>query len=121
VDPKTEGAHIGKAGRHVVKYVTETKSPAPKNTAAIKDWAAKNNIPEGELVSTRDKEPYEIHEVTEGPLKDLVLIETTGVKGKKYMWQATNKIPIGSEATQEQIDNTLKSSPKGGQRKPGTF
>src|SRR6516165_7757844 len=63
VDPKTEGAHIGKAGRHVVKYVTETKSPAPKNTAAIKDWAAKNNIPEGELVSTRDKEPYEIHEV----------------------------------------------------------
>jgi hypothetical protein len=116
LDPKSEAAHIGKAGRHVVNYISENKGPAPKSTAEIKDWATKKNIPEDELISTRDKEPYEIHEVTLGALKDLVLLETTGVKGKKYMWQSTNKIPIGSEASQEQIDDALKSSPAGRRR-----
>jgi len=119
IDPKSEGAHIGKAGRHVARYMTETKGQAPKNTGEMKDWAAKNNIPEDELVSTRDHEPYEIHQVSQGRLKNTVLTETTGVKGKKYMWQTTTQVPFGSEATQEQIDSALKPSSGGRGGRPG--
>ena len=108
IDPKSEAAHIGKAGRLVIKYMTENKGQVPKNTGEIKDWAAKNNVEENDLLSTRDHEPYEVHQVTQGPLKNIVLTETTGAKGKKYMWQATNQIPIGSEATQDEIDSALK-------------
>jgi hypothetical protein len=110
IDAKSEGAHIAKAGHHVAKYITENKGKAPKNTGEMKDWAAKNNIPEDELLSTRDHEPYEIHQVAQGPLKDTVLTETTGAKGKKFMWQSISKAPVGSEATQEQIDSAIKSS-----------
>jgi phosphoribosylanthranilate isomerase len=110
LDPKSEAVHIAKAGHHVAKYITENKGKAPKNTGEMKDWAAKNNIPEDELLSTRDHEPYEIHQVAQGPLKDTVLTETTGAKGKKFMWQSISKAPVGSEATQEQIDNAIKSS-----------
>src|ERR1700687_988738 len=91
IDPKGEGANIAKAGQHVSKYMADNKGLAPKNTGELKDWAAKNNIPEEELLSTRDHEPYEIHQVAQGPIKNIVLTETTGVKGKKFMWQATSR------------------------------
>jgi hypothetical protein len=112
IDPNSEAAHIGKAGRYVAKFLSDNKGHVPKNTGEMKDWAAKNSITEDDLLSTRDHEPYEIHEVAQGPLKELIILETTGAKGKKFMWQATNRIPIGFEVTQEEIDKTLK--PKAG-------
>ncbi len=108
-DPKGESTHIAGAGMHVRNYMKENKDHVPKNTRDLKDWAAKNNIPEDELLSTRDRQPYEVHLVAKGPMKVLVLTETTGVKGKKFMWKNPGG-PIGSEADQEQIDSALKSS-----------
>lgn len=119
IDPNSEARHIATAGRHVGKYIQDTKGQAPKNTGEMKDWAAKNSIPDAELESTRDKEPYEIHQVREGPLTDTILTETTGVKGKKFMWKSTNMAPVGSEMTQEQIDSALKPMGGGGRRKGG--
>ena|SRR5947209_1716295 len=115
LDLKGEGVHIVAAGRHVGKYMVENKGKVPKDTGEIKDWAAKNNIPEDALLSTRDHEPYEIHEVAQEQRKILVLTEKTGVKGKKFMWSQSpgNRAPSGMEATQEQIDETLKSKGTG--------
>jgi hypothetical protein len=106
---KGESTHIVGAGMHVRKYMAENNGKVPKNTGDLKDWAAKNNIPEDELLSTRDHQPYEVHQVAQGPMKALVLTETTGVKGKKFMWKNPGG-PTGSEADQEQIDSALKSS-----------
>ncbi|HEV2949939.1 MAG TPA: hypothetical protein VGX70_21355 [Gemmataceae bacterium] len=118
IDVKGEGAHIAIAGSHVGKYMADNKGQAPKNTGEMKDWAAKNNIAEDEFLSTRDHEPYEVHVVTQGPMKNIVVTETTGVNGKKFMWQATSRAPSGSEATQEQIDSTLKASGTGRRGRP---
>jgi hypothetical protein len=117
LDPKGEGVHISAAGHHVVAYLIQNKGKVPKNTGDVKDWAAKNNIPEDALISTRDQQPYEVHEVAQGPMKVLLLTETTGVKGKKYMWRQRpgGPAPSGSEATQEEIDSALQS--KGGGRR----
>jgi len=120
LDPKGEGVHIAAAGHHVVEYQIQNKGKVPKNTGDIKDWAAKNNIPEDALVSTRDHEPYEVHQVAQGPMKVLLLTETTGVNGKKYMWSQRpgGLAPSGSEATQEEIDSRLKSSGTGRRGRP---
>jgi hypothetical protein len=121
VEPKGEGVHIAAAGHHVTQYMTENKGKVPQNTGEIKDWAAKNNIPEDELLSTRDHEPYQIHQVARGPMKVIVLTENTGAKGKKFMWSRNPgaPAPAGSEATQEQIDDALKSSGTGRRGRPG--
>lgn len=120
VDPKGEAIHIYKAANHVGKYMADNKGKVPKDTSEIKDWAAKNNIPEDALVSTRDHEPYEVHQVAQGPMKVLLLTETTGVNGKKYMWSQRpgGLAPSGSEATQEEIDSRLKSSGTGRRGRP---
>jgi hypothetical protein len=117
IDPKSEGPHIATAGNLVGRYMQDNKGQVPKNTGELKDWAAKNNVPDDDLVSTRDHEPYEVHQVKQGPLEDLILTETTGVKGKKFMWRSTAMAPVGSEATQDQIDNAIKPS-AGGRRRP---
>jgi hypothetical protein len=117
IDPKGESAHIAMAGMHVRKYIAENKGKVPKNTSDLKDWAAKNNIQEDALLSTRDHQPYEVHEVAKGPMKDLILTETTGVNGKKFMWKNPGG-PTGSEVDQEQIDTALKGT--GRSRRSGT-
>ena len=118
IDPNSEARHIATAGRHVGRYIQDNKGQPPKNTGELKDWAAKNDVADNDLVSTRDHEPYEVHYVTQGPLKNTILTEATGVKGKKFMWQSTNMAPVGSEATQDQIDNAIKTSGGGGRRRP---
>ena len=118
IDPNSEARHIAKAGGYAVSYIHDNKGQAPKNTGEIKDWAAKNNVADDELVSTRDHEPYEVHQVKEGPLKDTILTETTGVKGKKFMWRAVSQMPVGQESTQDQIDEALKPSGGGGRQRP---
>ncbi len=110
VDPKGEALHITKAAHHVGKYMADNKGKVPKNTGAMKDWAAKNNIGEDELLSTRDHEPYEVHEVTRGGMmKELVVTEKTGAKGKKFMWRSISPSPMGMEQGQDEIDAALKS------------
>src|SRR6266496_2603268 len=54
VNEKSEAVHITKAAQHVSKYTTENKGQVPKDMGEMKDWAAKNNIAEDELLSTRD-------------------------------------------------------------------
>jgi len=120
IDPKSESGHIGVAGRHVLKFNSENKGQAPKNTDALKDWAAKNNIPEDELKSTRDHEPYEIHQVMAGPMTNTILTESTGEKGKKFMWESISHAPAGSEATQDEIDSKLKPHGAAGRGRPGS-
>jgi hypothetical protein len=117
-DPKGESTHIAQAAMHVSKYITQNKGQVPKNTGDLKDWAAKNNIAEDELVSTRDHQPYEVHEVPKGPQKELILTETTGAKGKKFMWRQPGPSPLGFEADQEQIDSAIKGSSGGIPGKP---
>ena len=119
--PPGEGTHIAQAAMHVSKFLVENKGKVPKDTGEMKDWAAKNNIAEDQLVSTRDHEPYQVHQVGQGPGKALILTETTGVKGKKFMYNQRQggRAPSGSELSQEEIDNALKapSNPRGG--RPG--
>jgi hypothetical protein len=110
VDPKGEAVHIAIAAEHVNKYITDNKSRAPKDTGDMKEWAAKNNIPEDALQSTRDHEPYEVHQVPKGPMKELVVTEKTGAKGKKFMWRSDSQARMGIEAGQEQIDTAIKGS-----------
>jgi hypothetical protein len=117
VDPKAETTHIAKAGEHVREYMAENKGKAPQNTSEIKDWAAKKNIPEDELVSTRDHEPYLVYEISRGPEKELILTEKTGVKGKKFMLKKPGPTPLGYEVDQEQIDSAIKASSSS--RQPG--
>lgn len=118
VDPKGESAHITKAAGHVAKYITENKGQAPKDTGEMKDWAAKNNIAEDELLSTRDHEPYDVHEVGKGgTMKELVVTEKTGAKGKKFMWKSRSPSPLGMEQGQAEIDAALKT--EGGRRGGG--
>jgi hypothetical protein len=111
VDPKSEAVHITKAAQHVAKYITDNKGQAPKDTAEMKDWAAKNNIAEDELRSTRDKEPYDVNEVAKGGqgMKELMVTEKTGTKGKKFMWRSRSQSPMGMEHGQAEIDAALKS------------
>ena len=108
VDPKGEAIHITQAAGHIGKYITANKNQAPKDTSEMKDWAAKNNIPEDELQSTRDHEPYEVHQVAKGPMKELVVTEKTGKNGKKFMWRSEGPSKIGMEVSQEQIDTEIK-------------
>ena len=122
IDIKGEGHHIAVAGQHVSEYMVQNKGKVPKDTGEMKDWAAKNNIPEDELLSTRDHEPYQVHEVARGPMKASIIVETTGVKGKKFMWSKSpggRPAPEGSEATQEEIDSALKPSGAGRRGRPG--
>jgi hypothetical protein len=119
IDPNSEALHIANAGKLVGRYMQDNKGQVPKNTGELKDWAAKNSLKEDELLSTRDHEPYEVHQVKQGPLQNTILTETTGVKGKKFMWQSTNMAPVGSEATQDQIDNAIKPAAGGRRRGPG--
>jgi len=122
IDIKGEGHHIAVAGQHVSEYMVQNKGKVPKDTGEMKDWAAKNNIPEDELLSTRDHEPYQVHEVARGPMKASIIVETTGVKGKKFMWSKNpggRPAPEGSEATQEEIDSALKPSGTGRRGRPG--
>jgi hypothetical protein len=120
IDPKSEGAHIASAALAVNRYVADTKK-VPKSTSDMKDWAAKNNVSGDDLVSTRDKEPYQVHEVNKGPVKEVIITEATGVKGKKYMWtrRPGGGAPVGIEVTQEQIDSELKPSGAGRPGRPG--
>jgi hypothetical protein len=114
VDPKGEAAHIAKAAGHVAKYLTENKGKPPKDTAEMKDWAAKNSIAEDELLSSRDHEPYEVHEVAKGgTMKELVVTEKTGAKGRKFVWRSRSPSPLGIEQEQADIDTALKSSAGG--------
>lgn len=111
VNPKGEAAHITKAASHVAKYITENKGKVPNNTGDMKDWAAKNNIADDDLLSSRDHEPYEVHEVAKGgTMKELVVTEKTGAKGKKFMWRSLGRSPLGMEQGQAEIDAALKSS-----------
>jgi len=116
-----EAAHIAKATGHIMKYLTlpENRQRPPKDTSAMKDWAAKNDIPEDDLVSTRDHEPYQIHLVKRGQGEETIIVEATGVKGKKFMFTRHQGPgpPVGLEATQEEIDNALKAG--GGGRRGG--
>ena len=107
-DPKGEITHIAKAAGHVGKYMGETKGEVPKTTSELKDWASKNNIPEEELLSSRDHEPYDVHMVPKGPTKELVVTEKTGKNGKKFMWESDGPTKLGREVGQEDIDNALK-------------
>jgi hypothetical protein len=109
VDPKGEAIHIMQAAGHIGKYITANKNQAPKDTSEMKDWAAKNNIPEDELQSTRDHEPYEVHEVAKGTMKELIVTEKTGAKGRKFMWRTYSPSKIGMEQDQNEIDAALKS------------
>src|SRR5947208_3189422 len=63
IDPNSEARHIANAGNLVGRYLQDKKGQSPKNTGELKDWAAKNNVADDELVSTRDHEPYEVHQV----------------------------------------------------------
>jgi hypothetical protein len=80
----------------------------------MKDWAAKNKIPEEDLLSTRDHEPYQIHQLSHGTVT--IITETTGVNGKKYMFihgQGRAGAPNGLEVTQEEIDKAIKETNTG--------
>jgi hypothetical protein len=123
IDQGPEHAHIGQAAAHIVNYLSqpENRQRHPADTSEMKDWAAKNKIPEDDLVSTRDHEPYQIHQLNRGALT--IITETTGVKGKKYMYthgQGRAGGPGGIEVTQDEIDNALKA-PSAGKRggRPG--
>jgi hypothetical protein len=111
VDPKGEAIHIHQAASHVGKYMADNKGKVPKDTGEMKDWAAKNNIPEDEILSTRDHEPYEVHEVAKGTMKELIVTEKTGAKGRKFMWTSRGHTPLGMEVGQEEIDSAIKASP----------
>jgi hypothetical protein len=111
VDPKGEAVHITEAAGHVGRYMADNKGKAPKDTSEMKDWAAKNNIAEDKLHSTRDHEPYEVREVTMGQMKQLVLTERTGVKGRKFMWRSNSPGGLGMEKQQDEIDAALKNQP----------
>ena len=115
IDQSPEHTHIAQAAAHVVNYlaVPENHHKNLKDTSDkdLKDWAAKNKIPEDDLVSTRDHEPYQIHQLSHGGI--IILTETTGVKGKKYMFthsQGRAGGPGGLEVTQEEIDDALKAT-----------
>jgi hypothetical protein len=108
VDPKGESTHIAKAANHLNKYIADNKGKIPKDTGEMKAWAANNNIAEDELLSSRDHEPYEVHNVAKGPTHDLVITEKTGVKGKKFMWRSQGPTGLGMEEEQGQIDGALK-------------
>jgi hypothetical protein len=125
-DADPEHAHINQAAAHVVNYlaIPENHNKNPKDTSdkELKNWAAKNKIPEDELVSTRDHEPYQIHQLNHGAT--IIITETTGIQGKKYMYvhsQGRAGGPGGLEVTQEEIDSTLKAPPSRGRRggRPG--
>jgi hypothetical protein len=117
-DPKSETIHILKAGALVRQYIGENKGKVPKDTSEMKDWAAKNNISDDDLASTRDHEPYEIHEVVKGPMRELILTESKGVKSKKFFWKDPSMEKKGVERTQEQIDLELKPNPGQSGRPP---
>ena len=91
--------------------MADNKGKVPKDTGEMKDWAAKNNIPEDELLSTRDHEPYEVHEAAKGTMKGLIVTEKTGAKGRRFMWTSDGHTPLGMEVGQEQIDSAIKASP----------
>jgi hypothetical protein len=118
--PKGEASHIAIAGNHITKYVGDHNGKVPKDTGEMKDWAAKNNIPEDDLVSSRDKEPYQVREVSKGQqMKQVIVFETTGANGKKFMYaRGPGGPPAGSEVTQEDLDNALKSSGGGPRGRP---
>ena len=111
VDPKGEAAHIAGAAGAVGTFMSENKGQVPKSTDEIKDWAAQKGIAADKLVSTRDHEPYEIHQVTMGGMgKQVILIEKTGVKGKKFVFSPMNPAKIGAESTEEQIQTMIKGT-----------
>jgi len=110
-DPKGEAAHIAGAAGHVGAYMSENKGKVPASTDEIKDWAAQKSIPDDSLVSTRDHEPYEVHQVTMGGMgKALILIEKQGSKGKKFVFHSMNPNKVGSESTEEEIKTMLKGT-----------
>jgi len=119
--PPGEGTHIAQAAMHVSKYLAENKGKAPKDTGEMKDWAAKNSIPEDQLVSTRDKQPYQVHHQSQGRGAAIILTETTGAKGKKFMYNLRQggRAPSGSELSQEEIDNALQAPSRAGGGRPG--
>ena len=117
IDPKGEAAHIAEAASTVNTFMSENKGQVPKSTDEIKDWATQKGIAADSLVSTRDHEPYLIHQVTIGMGKEVVLTEKTGVKGKRFAWSRMNPSHLGVENTEEQIQTMLKGSgaaPRGG-------
>ena len=115
LDQSPEHTHIGLAATHIVNYLAlpENRQRHPKDTTEMKDWAAKNKIPEDELVSTRDHEPYQVHQLSHGAVT--IITETTGVNAKKYMFTHRQGPgpPVGLEVTQEEIDNALKATGTG--------
>jgi hypothetical protein len=121
LDQSPEAEHIAKAAAHVVNYLAlpENRQRKPKDTSDknLKDWAAKNKIQEHELASTRDHEPYQIHELSPGRGVVTIITETTGVNGKKYMFihgQGRAGVPgAGKEVTQEEIDKAVQPTGTG--------
>jgi hypothetical protein len=107
------------AGMHVGKYLSENKGKAPKSTSEMTDWASKNSIAEDDLVSKRDKEPYEVHLVEQGPTKRLYLVESKGANGKKFLWRNPGPPALGMELEQADIDKDLESHPGTGGGRPG--
>jgi hypothetical protein len=107
--PGTEATHIAAAAHAVQEYMKENKGKIPKSTDEIKAWAAKNSIADDALVSTRDRQPYLVFEVTLGGMgKQLVLTEKEGVKGKKFLFSNMNPNRIGAESTEEEVQNMIK-------------
>jgi hypothetical protein len=47
-------------------------------------------------------------------MKEVVLAEAKGVKGKKFLWRKPGQSPTGYETTQEEVDNAIKGSQGGG-------
>jgi hypothetical protein len=116
-----EGAHIVTAAGHVATFLglPENRHRTLKDTGELKDWAAKSNIPEDDLVSTRDHEPYQVHQLSKGAVT--IITETTGVNGKKFMFTHRQGPgpPVGSEVTQEEIDKAIQAAPSKGLRGGG--
>ena len=112
VDPKGEAVHIADAFGTVSTFMSENKGKVPTSTDEIKDWAAKKGIDADKLVSTRDREPYMIYQVTMGGMgKQIVLTEKTGVKGKKFVFHPMNPSRLGSEDKEEQVQTLIKGTP----------
>ncbi len=107
--PSREAAHITVAAAAVKRYMSENKDKVPKSTDEVKAWAAKNNIADDALVSTRDHQPYLIFEVTmAGMGKQLILCETSGMNGKKFAISNMSPKKIGVEVTEEELQTMIK-------------
>jgi hypothetical protein len=111
VNPRGEAAHIAEAAGHVMTFMNENKGQKPTSTDELKDWVAQKGIAADSLVSTRDHEPYEIHETTMGGMgKQIMLVEKKGSRGKRFAFSPMNPTRLGMESTEEQIQTMLKGT-----------